>query len=84
MGLSRSPHRVEGLYFMTTSLASWIRNQTSQGLCHLQVLKEGRKNKQSDLSTPMKVRAAARAMASDTMAAQVNDEDTMIAKTWQL
>ena len=48
-----------------------------------QVLKEGRKNKQSDLSTPMKVRAAARAMAADTMNAQVNDEDTMIAKTWQ-
>ena len=35
------------------------------------VLKEGRKNKQSDLATPMKVRAAARAMAADTMAAQV-------------
>ena len=40
----------------------------------LKVLKDGRKNKQSDLTTPLKVRAAARAMAADTMASQVDNE----------
>ena len=29
MGLSWSSHRVKGLYFMATSRASWLRNQTS-------------------------------------------------------
>ena len=41
------------------------------------MLKEGRKGKRSDLTTPMKVRAAARAMAAETMAAQV-DVDSAI------
>ena len=54
-----------------------------EGLLHFQiidynsftlqkVLKEGRKDKRSDLTTPIKVRAAARAMAAATMAAQVD------------
>ena len=59
-----------------------LPDHSSQQLCFPKVLKEGRKNKHSDLSTPMKVRAAARSMAADTMAAQVMLLRTTIIKWW--